>query len=97
MGYSDILHAYMSRIPAYTFVFFSTHTIIPLQDIMVSPRPYTRFASTTIGPDSQPMSKTTANCAPLVLVPNPCATDHTGFSSSFPFLRGRGIPSPWIL
>ncbi len=34
--------------------------------------------------------------APPFLVPNPCATDHMGFSSSFPFLRGHGTPSPWI-
>src|SRR6266481_9038275 len=96
MGYSDILDAYMSQIPAYAFMFFSAHMIIPLQDFMVSPRPFTRSTSTTIGPDSQPMSKTTANHAPLVLAPNLCATDHTGFSSSFPFPRGCGTPSPWI-
>src|SRR6266481_3354130 len=96
MGCSDIPDTYMSRILAYAFGFFNTHTIIPLQDIMVSPRPSTRSASTTIGPDFRPMSKTTANRAPSVLAPNPCATDHTGFSSSFPFPRGRGIPSPWI-
>src|SRR6266481_8388772 len=96
MGYSDILDTYMSHIPAYAFMFFSTHTIIPLQDIIVSPRPFTRFASTTTGPDFQPMSKTTASHAPFVPVPNPCTTDHMGFSNSFPFLRGHGNPSPRI-
>src|SRR6266481_6365987 len=35
---SGIPDAYMSWILTYTFVFFSTRTIIPLQDIMVSPR-----------------------------------------------------------
>ena len=49
---SDIPDAYMSRILAYAFGFFNTHTIIPLQDIMVSPRPFTRFASITTGLDS---------------------------------------------
>src|SRR6266481_6198953 len=77
MGYSDIPDTYMSRIPAYAFMFFNTRTIIPLQDIMVSPRPFTRFTSITIGLDSRPMSKTIANRAPSVLVPNPCTTDHT--------------------
>src|SRR6266481_7227789 len=96
MGCSDIPDTYMSRIPAYAFVFFNTRMIIPLQDIMVSPRPFTRSTSTTIGPDSRPTSKTTANRAPSVLMPNPCATDHTGFSSSFPFPRGRGTLSLWI-
>src|SRR6266481_6116111 len=96
MGCSDILDAYMSQIPAYAFVFFNTHMIIPLQDIMVSPRPFTRSASTTIGPDSRPTSKTTANRAPSVLAPNPCATDHTGFSNSFPYPRNHGTLSLWI-
>src|SRR6266481_10008801 len=96
MGCSDIPDAYMSQIPAYAFVFFSNHTITHLQDIMVSPRPFTRFTSITTGLDSQPMSKTTANHAPPVPVPNLCTTDHTGFSSSFPFPRDHGIPSPWI-
>src|SRR6266481_7520665 len=87
---------YMSWILTYTFVFFSTCTIIPLQDITVSPRPFTRFGSITTGPDSQPMSKTTASHAPSVPAPNLCTIDHMDFSSSFPFLRGCGIPSPWI-
>src|SRR6266481_236236 len=96
MGCSDIPDAYMSQIPAYAFVFFNTRTIIPLQDIMVSPRPFTRSTSTTTGLDSRPTSKTTANCAPSVLVPNLCTTDPTGFSNSFPYLRNRGTPSLWI-
>src|SRR6266481_3715999 len=96
MDCSDIPDAYMSWIPAYAFVFFNTHTIIPLQDIMVSPRPFTRSASITTGPDSRPMSKTTANHAPSVLTPNPYATDPTGFSNSFPYPRNRGTLSLWI-
>src|SRR6266481_9889384 len=96
MGYSDILDAYISWIPAYAFVFFSTCTIIPLQDIMVSPRPFTRSTSTTIGLDSRPTSKTTANRAPSVLAPNLCATDPMGSSNSFPYPRSRGTLSLWI-
>src|SRR6266481_5938067 len=96
MGCSDIPDAYMSRIPAYAFMFFNTCMIIPLQDIMVSPRPFTRSASITTGPDSQPMSKTTANHAPSVLAPNPYATDPMGFSNSSPYLRNCGTLSLWI-
>src|SRR6266481_5826419 len=96
MGCSEIPDAYMSQIPAYAFVFFNNRTIIPLQDIMVSPRPFTRSASTTIGPDSRPTSKTTANHAPSVLVPNLCATDPMGSSNSFPYPRSHGTPSLWI-
>src|SRR6266481_1995965 len=96
MGYSDIPDTYISRIPAYVFVFFNTRMTIPLQDIMVSPRPFIRSTSTTIGSDSRPTSKTTASHAPSVLTPSPCATDPTGSSNSFPFPRNHGTPSPWI-
>src|SRR6266481_5947399 len=96
MGCSDIPDAYMSQIPAYAFVLFNTCTTIPLQDIMVSPRPFTRSASITTGPDSRPSSKTTANRAPSVLMPNPCATDPMGSSNSFPYPRNHGTPSLWI-
>src|SRR6266481_8855255 len=96
MGCSDIPDAYMSWIPACAFVFFNTRMTIPLQDIMVSPRPFTRSASITTGPDSRPTSKTTENCAPSVLMPNPCATDPTGSSNSFPYPRNCGTLSLWI-
>jgi len=39
-------------------------------------------------------ARTTENCAPLVPVPNLCATNPTSFSSNFLFLRSLGIPYP---
>src|SRR5467141_877471 len=42
-------------------VFFSTHTITPLQDILVRQRFFTKSACTTTGLDFRAMSKTIAN------------------------------------
>src|SRR6266481_1948634 len=90
MGYSDIPDAYMSRILAYAFVFFSTRTTILLQDIMVSPRPFTRFASTTTGLDSRPTSKTTASCATI------CSHTKPMHHRPYRLLKQLPIPErPW--
>src|SRR5882724_10531364 len=78
------------------YVFFSTCTTTPLQVISVRRRPYIKSVCNTIGPDFQSTSRTTANCAPLVPLPNPHATNPTDFSSNFRFLRSLGIPYPWI-
>src|SRR6266481_7460182 len=86
----------MSQIPTiYNCMFSNTRMIIPLQVTMVKPRPSIKSTSTTIGPDSQSSLKTTANHVLCVPAPNPCATDHTDFSSNFRFPRSRGIQFPW--
>src|SRR5882724_3574641 len=77
------------------YVFSSTHMAIPLQVISVIQRPFIKFICNTIGLDFQSMSRTTANCAPLVPIPNLCTTNPTDFSSNFQFPRGLGIPNPW--
>src|SRR5882724_4290382 len=97
MVYYATLDASMFLTPAISdYVFFSTRMTTPLQVISVRRRPYTKSVCNTIGPDFQSMSKTTANHAPLVPVPNLCATNPTDFSSNFQFPRSLGIPYPWI-
>src|SRR5882724_2000219 len=78
------------------YVFFSTCTTIPLQVIPVRRRPFINSVCNTIGPDFQSTSRTTANRAPLVPMPNLCTTNPTDFSSNFRFPRSLGIPYPWI-
>src|SRR5882724_5814141 len=65
------------------YMFFSTHMTTPLQVISVRQRPYIKSVCNTIGPDFQSTSRTTANRAPLVPMPNLCATNPTDFSSNF--------------
>src|SRR6266481_5884234 len=87
----------MSRIlTIYDYMFSNTHTTIHLQVITVKPRPFIKSASITTGPDFQTSSKTTANHALPVPMPNPCATNHMDFSSNFQFLRSCGTQFPWI-
>src|SRR5882724_12055951 len=97
MVYYATLDTSMFRTQAISdYVFFSTRTTTPLQVISVRRRPYIKSVCNTIGPDFQSMSRTTANRAPLVPVPNLCATNPTDFSSNFRFPRSLGIPYPWI-
>src|SRR5467141_4803390 len=97
MVYFATSDASMSRTLAISnSVFFNTHTITPLQDILVRRRLFTKSAYTTIGLDFRAMSKTTENCVPPVHAPNPCATNLTDFSSNFRFPRSLGIQSQWI-
>ena len=80
----------------YDSVFFSTHMTIPLQDTLARQRPFTPYACNTTGLDFKPMSRITANRAPLVLVPSLCAIDLTDFLSSFQYPRSLGILYHWI-
>src|SRR5882672_5662324 len=97
MVYYTTSDASMFRIPAISnSVFFSTCTTTPLQVTLVRQRLFTKSACTTIGPDFQSMSKTTANCVPSVPAPNLCSTDPMDFSSHFQFPKSLGIPFPWI-
>src|SRR5882724_74663 len=60
----------MFQTPAISdYVFSSTHMTIPLQVISVRQRPFIKSTCNTIGLDFQSMSRTTANCAPLVPMP----------------------------
>jgi len=89
--------ASMFQTPAISdYIFSSTHTTIPLQVISVRWRHFIKSVCNTIGLDFQSMSRTTANHAPLVPMPNLCATNPTDFSSNFWFTRSLGIPYPWI-
>src|SRR5882724_5161789 len=74
------------------YMFFSTCTTTPLQVISVRRRPFIKSVCNITGPDFQSTSKTTANRAPLVPMPNLCATNPTDFSSNFQFPRSLGIP-----
>ena len=75
----------------YNSVFFSTHTTIPSQDTLARQRPFTPYVCNTTGPDFKPMSRITADHAPLVLMQNLCAIDLTDFSNNFWYLRSLGI------
>src|SRR5882724_12261866 len=67
MVYYATWDASMFRTPAISdYMFSSTCTTTPLQVISVRRRPYIKSICNTIGPDFQSMSRTTANCAPLV-------------------------------
>src|SRR6266481_9921891 len=59
----------------YDYVFSNTRMTIHLQVIMVKPKPFIKSVSITIGPDFWSSSKTTANHAPHVPMPNPCTTN----------------------
>src|SRR5882672_11064657 len=97
MVYSVIPDVSMFRIPGISdSVFSSTRTTIPLQDISVRRRLFTKSECTTTGPDSRSTSRTTASRAPYVPAPNQCATNPTDFSSNFLFLRNPGTQFPWI-
>src|SRR5882724_9754400 len=97
MVYYATSDASMFQTPAISdYVFSSTRTTTPLQVISVRRRPYIKSICNTIGPDFQSTSKTTANHAPLVPMPNLCATNPMDFSSNFRFPRSLGIPYPWI-
>src|SRR5882724_9568814 len=86
MVYYATSDASMFRTPEISdYVFFSTHMTIPLQVISVRQRHYIKSVCNTIGPDFQSMSRTTANSAPLVPMPNLCATNPMDFSSNFRF------------
>src|SRR5882724_6277228 len=65
------------------YVFSSTCMTIPLQVISARQRPFIKSTCNTIGPDFQSTSRTTANHAPLVPVPNLHATNPMDFSSNF--------------
>ena len=100
MVYYDILDAYMSQKPGipgiYNYMFFSTHTTIPLQDTLARRRPFMPYICITTGWDFKPTSRIAAICAPPVPVPSLCAMDLTDFSNSFRYLRNLGILSHWI-
>src|SRR5882724_10568322 len=67
--YYRTLDASMFWIPEISdSMFFNTHMTTPLQAISVRQRHSTTSICTTIGLDFLPMSKTTANCVPLVPV-----------------------------
>src|SRR5882724_13581576 len=67
--YYRTLDASMFQIPEISdSMFFNTHMTTPLQAISVRQRHSTTSICTTIGLDFLPMSKTTANCVPLVPV-----------------------------
>src|SRR5882724_10828022 len=84
MVYYGTLDASMFQIlEIFDSVFFSTHMITPLQDILVRRRHSTKSACTTIGLDFLPTSKTTASHVPLVPMPNLCAINLINFSSNF--------------
>ena len=80
----------------YDSVFFSARTTIPLQDTLARQRPFTPYICNTTGLDFKPMSKITANCAPLVLMQNLCTIDLTDFSNNFQYPRSLGILYHWI-
>src|SRR5882672_8288889 len=97
MVYSVILDVSMFQIPGISdSVFSSTRTTIPLQDISVRQRLFTKSECTTTGPDSRSTSRTTASRAPYVPAPNQCATNPTDSSSNFLFPRNPGTQFPWI-
>ena len=99
MVYYDIPDAYMSQKPGiYNYVFFSTHTTIPLQDTLARRRPFTPYVCITTGQDFKPTSRITANHAPPVPVQSLCAIDLMDFFNSFWqwFPRSLGILSRWI-
>src|SRR5882724_1126206 len=83
-SYYSTLDASMFQTPSISnYVFSSTCMTIPLQVISVRQRPSIKSVCNTIGLDFQSMSKTTANRAPLVPVPNLCTTNPMDFSSNF--------------
>src|SRR5882724_6931383 len=95
--YYDISATFMSRTSIiFDYVFSKTRTTTHLQDISVRRRHYTRSDYTITGPAFPSTSKTTANCALPVPVPNPCAINLTGYSSSFQFPTNPGTQFPWI-
>src|SRR5882724_9705033 len=78
MVYYATSDASMFRILAISdYVFFSTRMTIPLQVISVRQRLFIKSVCNTIGPDFQSTSRTTADHAPLVPVPNLCTTNPT--------------------
>src|SRR5882724_5497054 len=66
------------------YMFSSIHMTIPLQVISVRQRPFVKSACNTIGLDFQSTSRTTVNSAPLVPVPNLCATNPMDFIEKLP-------------
>ena len=95
--YYDIPDAYTSQKQGiYNYVFFSTRTTIPSQDPLAKQRPFMPYVCNTTGLDFKPMSRITANRAPLVRMPSLCAIDLTDFLNSFQFPRSLGILSRWI-
>ena len=84
MVYYDILDAYMYwKMGIYNSVFFSTHTTIPSQDTLAKQRPFTLYICNTTGQDFKPMSRITANHAPLALTQNLCTINLMDFSNHF--------------
>ena len=97
MVYSAIPIEYTFPIMAiFNSMFCNTRTTILLQVISVRPRHFIQSACNMPGLDFRFSSKTTANHALLVPMPNLCATDRTDSSNSFPFPRSLGTPSRWI-
>jgi len=71
-------------------MFFNIFMIIPLQDIMVNWRPFTKFTITITCLDFPTSSKTTANCALPVLTPSLCTTDLNRLFKQLPIPK-----KPW--
>src|SRR5882724_9422777 len=69
------------------YMFSSTRTTIPLEVISVRWRPFIKSTCNTIGLDFQSISRTTANHAPIVPMPNLCTINPTDISSNFQFPR----------
>ena len=90
--YYDIPDTYTSqKLGFYDSVFSSTRTTIPSQDTLAKQRPFMLYVCNTTGQDFKPMSRITANHAPLVPMQNLCAIDLTDF-----LLKQLPIPEkPW--
>jgi len=96
MVYYTLRHSMFWTLAISDYMFSSTHTTIPLQVILVRQRPSSSPYANTIGLDFQSMSRTTANHAPLVPMPNLCATSPTDSQATSNSWEALGIPYLWI-